>query len=78
MLTALTGIGAWTANIYLLMALGRPDIWPAGDLALQIAAQQVKGLTVRPSIGELEALAEPWRPYRAVAARILWHHYLSR
>ncbi len=77
-LTALTGIGAWTANIYLLMALCRPDIWPAGDLALQVAAQQVKGLSARPTVSEMDALAEPWRPYRAVAARILWHHYLSK
>lgn len=77
-LTALTGIGAWTANIYLLMALCRPDIWPTGDLALQIAMQQVKGLPSRPSTAEMETLAEPWRPYRSVAARILWHHYLSK
>ena len=77
-LTALTGIGAWTANIYLLMALCRPDIWPAGDLALQIAAQQVKGLPARPTVAEMDALAESWRPWRSVAARILWHHYLSK
>lgn len=77
-LTAITGIGAWTANIYLLMALRRPDIWPAGDLALQVAAQQVKGLPTRPTPSEMDALAESWRPYRSVAARILWHHYLSK
>lgn len=77
-LTAITGIGAWTANIYLLMALRRPDIWPAGDLALQIAAQQVKGLPTRPTPAEMDALAESWRPFRSVAARILWHHYLSK
>ncbi|HQY92346.1 DNA-3-methyladenine glycosylase 2 family protein, partial [Caldilinea sp.] len=77
-LTAFKGIGAWTAEIYLLMVLRRPDAWPAGDLALAIAAQQVKGLAQRPTSSELSALAEAWRPWRAVAARLLWHHYLSR
>jgi DNA-3-methyladenine glycosylase II len=76
-LVAITGIGRWTADIYLLMALRRPDVWPAGDLALAIAAQRVKRLASRPSTPELEAIAEPWKPWRAVAARILWHHYLS-
>jgi DNA-3-methyladenine glycosylase II len=76
-LVAITGIGRWTADIYLLMALRRPDIWPAGDLALAIAAQRVKRLASRPSTLELEALGEPWKPWRAVAARVLWHHYLS-
>ncbi len=77
-LTALTGIGAWTANIYLLMALCRPDIWPAGDLALQIALQQVKGLPTRPTVAEMEKFGDAWRPYRSVAARILWQHYLGK
>ncbi len=77
-LTALKGIGPWTAEIYLLMVLRRPDAWPVGDLALATAAQQVKGLAARPTPAELAALAEPWRPWRAVAARVLWHHYLSR
>ncbi len=77
-LTALKGIGPWTAEIYLLMVLRRPDAWPAGDLALATAAQQVKGLATRPSPAELVELAEAWRPWRAAAARILWHHYLSR
>jgi DNA-3-methyladenine glycosylase II len=72
------GIGAWTADIYLLLALRRPDAWPAKDLALMIAAQEVKRLPARPSPVELEVLAEPWRPHRAVAARLLWHHYLQR
>ena len=76
-LVAITGIGRWTADIYLLMALRRPDVWPAGDLALAIAAQRVKRLASRPSTLELEALGEPWKPWRAVAARVLWHHYLS-
>jgi DNA-3-methyladenine glycosylase II len=76
-LVALKGIGPWTAEVYLLMALGRPDAWPHYDLGLLVAAQEIKALPQRPSPQELEALAEPWRPYRAVAARILWHHYLS-
>jgi DNA-3-methyladenine glycosylase II len=77
-LLALKGIGPWTTDIYLLMALRRPDVWPAGDLALQIAMQQVKQLPARPTLEEMEALSLPWRPWRAVAARMLWHFYLSR
>jgi len=76
-LMRLKGIGRWTADIYLLMALGRPDVWPAGDLALVVAAQKVKRLEGRPTPEEFQALGEPWRPWRSVAARLLWHHYLS-
>jgi DNA-3-methyladenine glycosylase II len=76
-LLKLKGVGAWTAEIYLLRALLRPDAWPAGDLALQLAAQRVKRLPARPTAAELDALAEPWRPWRAVAARLLWLHYLE-
>jgi DNA-3-methyladenine glycosylase II len=76
-LLQVTGIGPWTADIYLLMALRRPDVWPSGDLALARAAQQLRRLDSRPSETELEALGRPWKPWRAVAARILWHHYLS-
>lgn len=76
-LTRLKGIGAWTAEVYLLRALLRPDAWPAGDLALQLAAQQVKRLPARPTAAELDALAEQWRPLRAVAARLLWLQYLE-
>ncbi len=76
-LTALTGIGPWTANIYLLMALGRPDIWPVGDLALVVAIQKLFKLESRPTEEEFQLYGERWRPYRAVAARILWHYYLS-
>lgn len=72
------GIGAWTADIYLLMALRRPDAWPAKDLALMIALQEVKRLSSRPTPAELEVIAERWRPHRAVAARLLWHYYLRR
>jgi DNA-3-methyladenine glycosylase II len=76
-LIKIKGIGQWTADIYLLMALRRPDVWPAGDLALAIAVQRVKGLGTRPSWQELEALSIVWKPWRAVAARIFWHHYLN-
>lgn len=77
-LIKLKGIGAWTADIYLLMALRRADIWPQGDLGLLVALQQVKRLPARPNFIEFDALGEQWRPYRAVAARLLWHHYLSQ
>jgi DNA-3-methyladenine glycosylase II len=76
-LTRLKGVGPWTAEIYLLRALGRPDAWPSGDLALQLAAREVKRLPARPNPAELDALAEAWRPFRAVAARLLWQHYLE-
>ncbi len=71
------GIGPWTADIYLLMALRRPDVWPTGDLALARAVQRVKGLAHPPAIEELETIGSTWRPWRAIAARILWHFYLS-
>ena len=76
-LVEIRGIGPWTADIYLLMALGRPNIWPDGDLALATATQQVKRLRRRPDTERLRQLATSWAPWRAVAARILWHHYLS-
>jgi DNA-3-methyladenine glycosylase II len=76
-LTAVAGIGRWTADIYLLMALGRPDVWPDGDLALAAAMRRAKGLATLPSRDEQRAVAEAWRPWRAVAARILWHAYLA-
>jgi DNA-3-methyladenine glycosylase II len=74
-LTAVHGIGPWTADIYLLSCLGHADAWPAGDLALQEAARLAFGLRARPSAKEMAALAEPWRPLRAVAARVLWTYY---
>jgi DNA-3-methyladenine glycosylase II len=77
-LMKVVGIGRWTADIYLLEALLRPDVWPTGDLALAIAAQQALGLAGRPALAEMESLGEAWRPWRAVAARLLWHDYLSR
>ena len=77
-LIKLKGIGSWTADIYLLMALRRPDIWPTGDLALATAVRQVKRKRSPLTTDALEALSQPWKPWRAVAARILWHYYLSR
>ena len=77
-LTRIKGIGLWSANIYLLMAMRRADIWPAGDLALAVAIKELKGLPARPSHEELELIAEQWRPHRAVAARMLWQYYLGR
>jgi len=74
-LTAIHGIGPWTADIYLLSCLGHGDAWPAGDLALQEAARVAFALPARPSAKEMLALAEAWRPWRAVAARILWSYY---
>ncbi|MBY0136955.1 DNA-3-methyladenine glycosylase family protein [Paracoccus yeei] len=74
-LTALPGIGRWTAEIYLKFALGRPDVFAAGDLALAESARLLYGLPERPGPAALIALAEPWRPWRAVAARALWAYY---
>lgn len=76
-LMAVKGVGRWTADIYLLMALRRPDVWPRGDLALAAAARRTLSLPAVPGYGELEKLADAWRPWRAVAARLLWHAYLS-
>lgn len=76
-LLSLKGIGPWSADVYLLMALRRPDVWPAGDLALAVAVQKLKRLEVRPAPGRLERLAERWRPFRSVAARMLWQYYLN-
>ena len=76
-LVALPGIGPWTAEVYLLSALRRPDTWPVGDIALQEAARRALGLEARPTPDELEQIGEAWRPHRASAARLLWHLYLS-
>jgi DNA-3-methyladenine glycosylase II len=75
-LTRIKGIGSWSAEVYLLMAMRRADIWPAGDLALGVAVKELWGLELKPTPDELERIAERWRPYRAVAARMLWQHYL--
>ena len=71
------GIGPWTAGVYLLMALRRPDVWPPGDLALVRAVAAIDGRTGKTSNEDVAAVAERWRPWRAVAARILWHGYLG-
>ena len=76
-LVKIKGVGRWTADIYMLMVLRRPDVWPTGDLALAVAAQKVKRLQTRPTPDELDEISAPWKPWRAVAARILWHYYLS-
>ncbi|MDQ4418939.1 DNA-3-methyladenine glycosylase 2 family protein [Sphingobium sp. DEHP117] len=74
-LVRIKGIGRWSAEIYLLFAEGRADIWPAGDLAVQIAIGELVGLEARPSEKELRAIAEAWRPHRGAAAILAWHHY---
>jgi DNA-3-methyladenine glycosylase II len=74
-LVALHGIGPWTADIYLLFCLGHADAWPAGDLALQEAARIALGLRRRPDVKQMAKLAEPWRPWRGVAAHLLWAYY---
>jgi DNA-3-methyladenine glycosylase II len=77
-LLRLHGIGRWTADAYLLSALRHPDVFPVGDRALQVGAAETLGLKTPPDEGALEILAEPWRPIRAVAARLIWHDYLTR
>jgi DNA-3-methyladenine glycosylase II len=74
-LMALPGVGSWSADIYLLTALGRSDIWPHGDIALKCAAKQLFALPARPTDHAMRQMAEPWRPWRAVAARLLWSYY---
>lgn len=74
-IAAVRGMGRWSAEVYLLFALERDDVFPAGDLALAAAAAELKGLAVRPAPAALRALAEGWRPWRGLAARLLWHHW---
>lgn len=76
-LTQITGIGPWTAEIYLLMALRRADVWPVGDLALLTSLGRLKRLHERPAPAKAARIAERWRPFRSVAARMLWQHYLA-
>ena len=76
-LLGIKGVGPWTANIYLLMALKRPDIWPDGDIALATAVGKLRQLKTRPSFAELAKIAQAWRPFRSVAARMLWQYYLA-
>jgi DNA-3-methyladenine glycosylase II len=77
-LVAQRGIGPWTAAIYLMEALLRPDVWPAADIALATAVAEATGLDRRPDSTRLAEMGESWRPWRSVAARIFWHDYLSR
>ena len=77
-LEAVPGIGRWTSTIYLLMVLGRPDVWPTGDIALATAVAEAKDLPARPDPVALMQLGEAWRPWRSVAARLFWHDYLAR
>ncbi|WP_341702125.1 DNA-3-methyladenine glycosylase 2 family protein [Ferrovibrio sp.] len=75
MLTAVKGVGRWTAEICLMFLLDRGDVWPAHDVALQEAMKRLFGLKARPDVKRMDALAESWRPYRSVAARLLWRYY---
>ncbi|HSQ26579.1 MAG TPA: hypothetical protein VLM80_05590 [Anaerolineales bacterium] len=77
-LMSLKGIGSWTADIYLMEVLLRPDIWPVSDLALITGVQEVKSLANKPTQDEMEHIAAPYRPWRAVAARMIWVSYLHR
>jgi DNA-3-methyladenine glycosylase II len=74
-LLEIPGVGPWTASIYLLMAVRAADVWPAADLALQVATQDLLGLSARPTSRQMEILAEAWRPHRSAAALLLWRHY---
>jgi len=76
-LTELKGVGEWTAGVYLLMAMLRPDVMPRGDIALHAAYQSLTGASKRPASDDFIVIAENWRPFRSVAARLLWHFYLS-
>jgi DNA-3-methyladenine glycosylase II len=76
-LMELRGVGPWTADTYLLFALRRSDAWPSGDLALEKAVHELKRLSTNPSTIVVDNIADNWKPWRAVAARILWHHYLK-
>ena len=78
LLLAQTGIGPWTADVYLLSALRRPDVWPVGDRALQVGVGDLRGANVPPTPEELDIIGQRWRPYRSVAARLIWHDYLCR
>jgi DNA-3-methyladenine glycosylase II len=77
-LTAIKGIGPWTADIYIMFSLARADAWSPGDLALQYAVKDALLLAERPSLAEMSEVAEAWRPWRGVAARLLWSYYALR
>jgi DNA-3-methyladenine glycosylase II len=77
-LTALRGIGPWTADIYIMFSLARADAWSPGDLALQYAVKDALLLAERPTLMQMNEVAEAWRPWRGVAARLLWSYYALR
>ena len=76
-LTALPGIGRWSAEVYLMFCLGRPDIWPAGDLGIALGTQYLLGWKERPKPAKVTEAAEPWRPHRTAAALLVWDHYMA-
>jgi DNA-3-methyladenine glycosylase II len=78
LISGVRGIGRWTAEVYLLFALLREDVFPAGDVALQASAADLKRLDARPDAAALRLMAEQWRPHRSLAARLLWHHWRFR
>lgn len=75
LIASVRGLGPWTAEVYLLFSLQRTDVFPAGDLALAAAVQHLKAMAARPAPAALRVQAEAWRPYRALAARLLWHYW---
>lgn len=77
-LKQIKGIGDWTVDMYLMMALQRNDIFPSKDLAVAIAIKEIKNLATRPQLAELETISKAWQPYRTIATKILWHFYLNR
>lgn len=76
-LTSIKGIGDWTVDMYLMMALQHQNVFPSKDLAVAVAVKEIKNLSARPKKAELEAIAQSWQPYRAIATQILWHYYLN-
>ena len=74
-LCKIRGIGEWTADCYLMAALGRTDIWPVGDIGLQASVQKLKNLKERPNVEDMTSIAREWRPFRSVAANLLWADY---
>lgn len=73
-ITRVKGLGRWSAEVYLLFSHGRPDVWPADDVGLMIGMERLKRLAERPTVKDMRVLGEDWRPYRAAAARLLWHY----
>ncbi len=76
-ITALKGFGRWSAEMFLMFSLGRPDVWPADDLAVQEGIRKLKGLEARPKQKEMDIIAEPWRPHRSSVAILIWHFYAN-